>query len=70
MAGIGTVALPNRPADTEADGSGGASAEWPGPVRYCTSAHYLMNLGIHTNLPSIHYIFTIFFTIFFRHDFQ
>ena len=41
VAGIGTVALPNRPAGSlsEAGGSGAAVAEWPGPVRYGASAH-------------------------------
>ena len=42
-AGIGIVDLPNRPADSEADGSGAAAAEWPGPVRYGALAHCLMN---------------------------
>ena len=39
VAGIGTVALPNRPADSEAGGSGAAAAEWPAPVTYGASAH-------------------------------
>ena len=43
VAGICTKSLPNRPADSEADGSGAAAAEWPGPVRYGASAHRLMN---------------------------
>ena len=40
VAGIGTIALPNRPADSEAGGSGVAAAEWPGPVRFCASAYH------------------------------
>ena len=41
MADIGTLPLLNRPAESEAGGSGAAAAEWPGPVslRYCVSAH-------------------------------
>ena len=39
VAGFGTVALPNRQADSGAGGSGAAAAEWPGPVRYGASAH-------------------------------
>ena len=31
VAGIGTVALPNRPADSEAGGCGSAAAGWAGP---------------------------------------
>ena len=32
MAGIGTVALRNRPADSKAGGSGAAAAGWAGPL--------------------------------------
>ena len=39
VAGIGTVALPNRPADSGANGSGAAGAGWAGTVRHCASAH-------------------------------
>ena len=34
MAGIDHVALPNRQADSGADGSGAAAAGWAGPVRH------------------------------------
>ena len=39
VAGIGTVALPNRPADSEADGFEAAGAGWAGTVRHGASAH-------------------------------
>ena len=66
------LALPDRPADSEAGGSGAAAAEWPGPVRYGVSAHRAHEFN--EEFIQIFHPFTIFFTtfitIFFRHDFQ
>ena len=39
VAGIGTVALLNRQADSAAGGFGAAAAEWAGPVNYCVAEH-------------------------------
>ena len=70
------MVLPNRPADNEAGGSGAAAA-WVGPIRHGVASR---------RAAGIHFIqeftkqypeftensdqFTIFFTIFVRHDFQ
>ena len=43
VAGIGTVALLNRQADSAAGGFGAAAAEWAGPVKYCVASTEPMN---------------------------
>ena len=79
LRGIGTVVLPNRPADNEAGGSGAAAA-WVGPIRHGVASRRAA--GIHfiqeftkqypeftENSDQFTIFFTTFFTIFFRHDF-
>ena len=73
MAGIGSVALPNRSADSEAGGSGTAAAEWPGPS---DSAHLNTHefndkfIQIFHQLTILFMIFFTIFLLFYRYDFQ
>ena len=69
MPDIGTVALPNSLADSEAGGSGAAEAGWAGPVRHWESVQCAgaPMTSMKTSVLTLHEIttfFAIFFTMF------
>ena len=58
VAGICTVALPNRPADCEAGGSGAAAAGWAGPSQLevflaCYITYVQIQKKIYGRFPAI-----------------